>query len=576
MRLIPLGVAVIAAALYLVGLGEAPFIDPPEGFHAEIARSMVVSGDAVTPRLNGVRYFDKPPLLYWLTAVAFDAGGVSPFTARLVPALSAVACAAVTAYLGVLLGGARVGLLAGMMTAANLGFYLYGRILKPDMLFTLCITLAYAGFAAAYLGRGGRRGLVVFYVGLAAAALAKDLLGAVGPLLVIAVFFWLTRERPLAGWWPWWGPALMVLIAAPWYVAVEARNGGFLWYTIMDNHVLNAVHHRVFPDEDVPLTDVQFIAVTAAAFLPWSLAAPWALVRALRGPWETPADRLTALLAMWAVLVIASFTFAPFKLPHYSLPAFPALALVVARLWDTTIAGAAGAVRARTLLVPLLVIVVLAALAAGAAWAGVLPIPRGAVTIVDLTTRNMAARGQLLPERSVEPFRPVLESTTLIFAAATAALMVAVWWRWAELGLTIALAAVLAFLPGAGRGVVEFARGRSSQPIVVALASRAQPANPIIHEGSLENTASMLLTVRRPVHVVNGLMSNLAFGATFPDARDVFWTPARLREVWQGPERTFLVSVVDPAHSVVLDLPPERVHLLAANGRRRLYSNLGD
>ena len=576
MRLIPFGVALIAAALYFVGLGEAPFIDPPEGFHTEIGRSMAVSGDLVTPRLNGVRYFDKPPLLYWLMSATFDVGGVSPFTARLWPALAAVGSAAVTAHLGVLVGGPRVGLLAGLFTATNLGLYLYGRIVKPDLPFIFCIMLAYAGFAAAYLGRGGRRGLAAFYLGLAVATLAKDLLGAVGPLLIIAVFFWLTRERPLAGWWPWWGPALMAAIAVPWYLAVEARNQGFLWYALMDNHVLNLVHHRVFPDEDVPLGDLEFLVVTAAALLPWSLAAPVALARALRGPWETPADRLTALLAMWALTVVAFFTFSPFKLPHYGLPAFPALALVVARLWDRTIIGAAGALRPRALLMPVLVLYALAALAAGAARAGALPIPREAVTAVELTTRNMAAQGLAVAGQPIDPLRPVLVSSAVIFGAATLGLAIAVWRRWTELGLTVALAAMLAFLPGAGRGMAEFARSRSVAPVAAALARRATPRDVIVHEGSLENSASVLLGLARPVHVINGLMSNLAFGATFPEARGVFWALPQLHEAWISPTRVFLISAADPEHSVVRWLPKERVHLVAEGGRRRLYSNLAD
>ncbi len=576
MRLIPLGVAVIAAALYFVGLGDAPFIDPPEGFHAEIARSMSESGDPVTPRLNGVRYFDKPPLLYWLMSSLFATAGVTPFTARFWPALAAVACAAVTARIGIMIGGSRLGLIAGLMVATNLGMFLYGRLVKPDLPFIFFIMLAYAGFVAAYLGRGGRWGLALVWGSLALAAMAKDLLGAGGPLLVIGVFFWLTRERPLAHWWPWWGLALFAAIAVPWYLAVEARNHGFLWYTILDNHVLNLVHHRVFPDEDVPLGNLEFFAVTLAAFLPWSLAAPWAVARALRRPWESPADRLLALFALWAFLVVAVFTFSPFKLPHYGLPALPALALLVARLWDETIARGSGAVSARVLLVPMAIVFALAAAAAAAAWADALPIPREVVTAVDETTRNLAARGQAAPARPLEAFRPVLATSAAIFAVAAGVLAVAAWRRATELGLTVALAAMLAFLPGAGKGMAEFARGRSAAPIAEALARRAQPGDTIVHEGSLENTASVLLALRRPVHVVNGLMSNLAFGATFPDARDIFWSPGRLRQAWTAPGRMFLISVVDADRSVVHTLPPADVHLIVEAGGRRLYSNLAD
>lgn len=577
MRLIPVGVAVIAAALYFVGLGEAPLIDPPEGVHAEIARAMAESGDWATPRLNDVRYFDKPPLLYWLMSSAFGAAGLTPFTARFWCALAAVACAAVTARIGIMIGGARVGLIAGLMVAANLGMYLYGRLVKPDLPFVFFIMLAYAGFVATYLGRGGRWGLALFWGGLALATLAKDLLGAAGPLLVVGIFFWLTRERPLAHWWPWWGLALFAAITVPWYLAVEARNRGFLWYTVMDNHVLNLVQHRIFPDEDVPLGSLEFFVVTLAAFLPWSLAAPWAVARALRRPWPSPGERLLALFALWATLVVGVFTFSPFKLPHYGLPALPPLALLVARLWEATIARESGAPSARALLVPMAIVFGLAAAAAGAAWADVLPVPPGVVTAVDQTTRNLAARGLAPAGRSLEAFRPVLATSAVIFALGACGLAVAAWRRATELGLTVALATMLAFLPGAGKGMAEFARGRSAAPVAVALAARTQPGDTIVHEGSLENSASVLLALGRSVHVVSGLMSNLAFGATFPDAADIFWSPGRLREAWGAPgRRTFLISVVAPDRSVIRTLPPATVHLIVEAGGRRLYSNVAD
>lgn len=576
MRLIPLGVAVVAAALYFVGLGEAPFIDPPEGFHAEIARTMGETGDWVTPRVSGVRYFDKPPLTYWLMAGSFALAGPTPFAARFWSALAAVGCAALTAWLGVLLGGPRVGLLAGLMVTANLGLFLFGQLVKPDLVFIFFLTLAWAGFAAAYLGRGGRRGLALFYAALGLATLAKDFLGAVGPLAVVGLFFWLTRERPQRLWWPWWGVALFMAVAVPWYVAVEARNRGFLWYTVVDNHVLNFMRQRVFPDEDVPLTAVEFVAVTAAAFLPWSLSVPWALGRALRRPWERPTDRLLALFALWGLAVIVVFTVSPFKLPHYGLPALPALALVVARLWDRTMAGETGGLRVRTLLVPVLVVFGLAAVAAGAAWAGVLPVPEQAITVVDVASRNIAAQGGEVPQRPLEAYRPVLASTAIIFALGAIALAAALWRRSVELGAMVALAAVLAFLPAAGKGMAEYARGRSAAPIAETLLRRAQPGDTVVHEGALENSGVVLLALRRPVHAVNGLVSNLAFGSTFPDARDVFWDGARLRESWQRPGRHFLVSTVPPARSVVRTLPPGSVHLLAAAGGRRLYSNLAE
>lgn len=576
MRLIPLGVAVIVAALVFVGLGDAPFVDPPEGFHADIARTMSERGDYVTPHLNGVRYFDKPPLLYWLMSTAFATAGPSPAAARFWPAVGGVACAAITAYTGVLMGGARVGLLAGLMVAANLGIFLHARLVKPDILFIVFITLAYAGFAAAYLGRGGRRGLALFYGSLALAAITKDVVLAGGPLVAVAIFLVITRERPLLPWVPWWGIALFVAVAVPWYLTVEARNRGFIWYTIVDNHILNFLQQRHFPDEDVPLSTLGFLGVTVAAFLPWAIAAPWAIARAFRRPWVTATDRLWALFAVWALLVVSFFAVSPFKLAHYGLPAFPALALLVARSWEETLVAAPEALRVRTLLTPILVVLGVVAIVATLAWRGVFDAGAMPLGALDAATRTLVAPGHELSHESLDGLRPVLLSSSVIFGFAAVALAVAVWRGWGEFGITVALGAMLAFLPVAGKGMAEYAFGRSTAPIVDALRPRVRPSDLLVHEGAVENSASILLALDRSVKIVNGRLSNLAFGATFDDGRDVFWDGGRLRDAWAEPGRHFLISVVPIERSVVTTLPRESVYLLVVAGGRRLYSNRGD
>lgn len=576
MRLIPVGVAVIAATLYLAGLGTAPFVDAPEGSHAEIAREMGRDGAWMTPRLDGVRYFDKPPLLYWILAGVFHVAGVTPFVARLPSALAAIGCAAVTARIGMLLGGPRVGLLAGLMTAANLGIFLHGRLAKEDLLFILCMTLAWSGFAAAYLGRGGRRGLILFYAALGFAALAKDILGAIGPLAAVAIFFWITRERPLAPWRPWWGVALLGAIVVPWYAVVEFGNRGFLWHMAIDNYLLPLVRQRVFPNGDVPLGAFEFLVVTALGFLPWSLAAPQAVIRSVRRRWETPVDRLWGLFALWAVFMVGFLTLAPFKLPHHGLPAFPVLALLTARLWDDTMTRRPESVRARGLLTPILVLFGIGAATLGAAWAGALPLPADALRAVDVTARNFAARGQSVAAPPFEVVRPLLALATLILGTAALGLAIATWRRSAELGAAVTLGAMLAFLPVAGRGMAEFARSRSAVLLTQALLTRWHPGDVVVHEGALEYSASVLLALPGPVPVVNGLRSNLAFGATFPEARDVFWDAARFRAEWAKPGRHFLISVEDVRRSVVAGLPPATVHLLSAGAGRRLYSNVAE
>jgi len=574
-RGVPFGVAVVAAGLYLLRLGQAPFLDPPEGFHAEVARSILVLGDWIRLHIDGIPYFDKPPILYWLMAVSFWMAGPSELSARVWPALAAVGVAAVTARLGVVLGGARLGMLAGLMVVANLGMYLYGRLVKPDVPFILCLVLAYAGFAVAYRG-GGRRALALFYVSLGLATLTKDILGAIGPLLIVGLFFLLTRERPVAPWVPWWGILLLVAVAGPWYAAVEWHSRGFLWYTIVDNHVLNIARQRVFPDEDVPLGSLPFLGVTFLAFLPWALAAPAAILQAFRRPWDNATARLWVLIALWPLVVVGFFTMSPFKLPHYALPAFPALALLAARAWDESIDAAPQSLRPRALIVPVAVVFALAGLAMGLAAADRLPLPPGAMGNVDLATRNLAARGHPTGGAPLAAYVSVLRSSAIVFGAAAVILAWAAWSRRPALAVWTSLAATLAFLPLAGDGMTQFARSRSTRPIAEALAIRLRPADEVIHEGPLENSASVLLFIDRPVRIVNGERSNLAFGATFPEGRDRFWSSTRLQEEWAKPGRRFLVSGLDPARSVVSTLPPASVRTIAHAGGRWLYANLGD
>jgi hypothetical protein len=394
--------------------------------------------------------------------------------------------------------------------------------------------------------------------------------------VAVGLFFWLTRERPLRPWVPWWGVAIFCAIALPWYALVEWHNRGFLWYTIVDNHVLNLVRQRAFPDEDVPLGSLEFLIVTTVAFLPWMLAVPAGVVRLVRGPRESVIDRLWILFVIWAMLVIGFFTLSPFKLPHYGLPAFPALALIAARTWDDTLSAAPGAPRPRALLVPVLAVFVIVTLGLAGAWAGVVPTPRGALTAVDVTARNLAAHGQAAAEGSVTAFTGVIGRASLVFLVGTVALAVATWRRAPTAGITVALATVLAFLPIAGNGAAEFARIRSARPIVDGLVARMSPGDLVMHEGALENSGSVLLHLPVPIHVVDGLQSNLAYGATFPEARDVFWDAPRAAQAWSGPGRHFLISVVAPERSVVRSLPPERVHLLIDRGGRRLYSSRPD
>jgi len=137
--------ALLAISLLLPGLGRAPFDDPGEGQQAEIAREAWVSGDLFDLRLNGVRYFDKPPLLYWMIALDFRLWGPSEWAARLPSVAGAAAAAAATAYLGARLFGPGTGVLASAALLSCALFAVYGRYVRPETLFAAAIQIGLTG-----------------------------------------------------------------------------------------------------------------------------------------------------------------------------------------------------------------------------------------------------------------------------------------------------------------------------------------------------------------------------------------------------------------------------------------------
>ena len=273
------------------------------------------------------------------------------------------------------------------------------------------------------------------------------------------------------------------------------------------------------------------------------------------------------------VAILGVFALSPFKLPHYGLPAFPAMALLVARLWGEAIERPAGAPRSFTLLMPSLLAVAALAAISLLVWRGVIGLPTGAVEVADVAGRNMAAQGRPAATDFVGQFRPLFGSISLTFGLVAAALAVAAWRRLPRLGVGAMLAGMLAFLPLSVEGLTLFAKSRSVRVMTDALLLRAAPGDVLAHEGALENSASALLRLDRRVQIVNGLQSNLAFGATFAEARGTFWDGPALVRAWGGDRRVFLLTALALDRSVVRGLPPEQVHLLLEGGGRRLYSN---
>ncbi len=176
--------ALVSGVWFFGLLGFRPYANPDEGRYTEIPREMAVTGDFVTPRLNGVKYFEKPPLIYWLSALTFKTLGVTPFTARLWSAIFALAGVLMTYAAARCLHGREVGIASAVVLGTSLLYYALGQIIILDM--GVAVTLAGALFAFILAMRepAGRKRLalfVTFYVCIALATLIKGLIGFLLP-----------------------------------------------------------------------------------------------------------------------------------------------------------------------------------------------------------------------------------------------------------------------------------------------------------------------------------------------------------------------------------------------------------
>ena len=564
--------AAVALLLLLPGLGGAPFDDPGEGQHAEIAREALASGDLFDLRLNGVRYFDKPPLLYWLIALDFKALGESEWAARLPSVVGAAAAAAATAFLAARLLGPGGGVLAGAALLSCALFVVFGRYVRPETLFVAAIQCGLTGILAGLPddGRAARGWAVAGCAALGIAALAKDPLGLVGPLAAVAgALAACGRLRPLRRWLPPWGLLLMLALGVGWYAWSALRHPGFLWYAAVDNHVLNVMGLRRFPDEDVPLATLEFLSVAALGAFPWIIPAGLMLLSLVqRRAWRDPAEAPWIALALWLVGLWGFFTLSVFKLPHYGLPAYPAVALLAARWWTE---------RPDNGRAPALAHLALCAFLAAGLWLVAASDGKGFVdtvfSVTDTYTRKEAAATQASPLPSWSALQPLVARTAAIMAAGAVALAVVAWRRAGRWAGVVVAATMLAVMPSATRALDLVSSARAVSGMAAEVGRLGGSGALLAHEGPLVNSGALeLYSGRRPI-LVDARRSVLGFGATFPDSAAGFWTAAQLAEAWREGRPILLVTPRDPRRSLVATLPPERVRLIRAENGRWLYSS---
>jgi len=331
--------AVIFGAGFAFALGRAALANPDEGRYAEIPREMVASGDWVTPRLDGVDYFEKPPLMYWAVAAELKAFGPGEGALRAVPAGFALAGVLLTYAAARTLRGRGAGVASAVVLGTSLIYFAHARLLILDTAVAVLMSAALFCFILGVRETSPDRRRWLFYGLYASAALATLTKGLMGFLVTGAVMLvWLVafgQWRRLRPFYLPTGALLFLAIAAPWHLLVARRNATWAHFYFIHEHwerFTTTEHHRYGPWW-------YFIPVVLLGLFPW-VGFLWpALREALAGGWARRRENADmGYLFTWAAFIFLFFSYSKSKLIPYILPVFPPLAVIIgawlARRWD--------------------------------------------------------------------------------------------------------------------------------------------------------------------------------------------------------------------------------------------------
>ncbi|MGZ4968262.1 MAG: phospholipid carrier-dependent glycosyltransferase [Methylobacter sp.] len=324
-------VVVIAGFIWFVLLGYRDLIEPDEGRYAEIAREMLNSGDWITPRLNGFKYFEKPPLQYWGSAISMALLGETNAAARVWCSGLGFIGALWVGFVGNRLYGGNAGYFAFLFLISTVLYAGMGHANSLDMGVSSLLIIAVGALTLAqserHLPKQERNWMLLAWAALAGATLSKGLIGLVLPGGAVVLYTLWQRD------WALWrhlhlGKGLLVylLIAAPWFIAVSYANPEFPHFFFIHEHFerfTSDVHGRT-------KSNWYFFAVFAIGAMPWLFSSINGLIKPPFS-WRAESGKFEASRLLWvyAIFVFFFFSISHSKLPGYILPMFPALALLV-------------------------------------------------------------------------------------------------------------------------------------------------------------------------------------------------------------------------------------------------------
>lgn len=315
-------------------LGARTLVPSDEGRYAEIAREMAASGDFLTPQLNGIKYFGKPPLQAWMTALGFSVFGLGEWQARLWTGLCGLAGMFMVFLAGSRVYSAATGVTAALVLGSSFFWAVAAHVASYDMGLSAMLTCALCAMLIAQRPaaspREQRNWMLGCWAAMALAVLSKGLAGIVLPGMVLVLYTLASRD------WRIWrrlhvvpGLALFLAIAAPWFVLVSLENPEFPAFFFIREHVgrfTSDVHSRQAPWH-------YFLPFLIVGMTPWFGVLAQSLRHGLRG--SAAGFEPGRFLVVWAVSILVFFSLLHAKLPAYILPVFPALALLLARYLDS-------------------------------------------------------------------------------------------------------------------------------------------------------------------------------------------------------------------------------------------------
>ncbi len=328
---------------YVLWLGAHPLLTPDEGRYTEVAREMVASGDYITPRLNGVVFFDKPILYYWLQTIAIKLFGLNEWGLRVWPAALGILGCLTTYIAGRLLFNRRTGILAGFILATNPLYYgaaHYANLdLEVSVLISSSLFCSIIGLTRLDANKNSFFSFVAAYFFAALAILTKGLIGLLFPMTIIGLWILvLNRWSVLKKMHLLIGTVIIIGMISPWFVWVQKANPQFFHFFFVTQQFSRFVSHDSFNNQAAWW---YYLPIVFGGFFPWSVFLIQALTIHCRKVFSKPnAQSIDLFLLLWIGFIFLFFSIPLSKTMGYILPIFPAIALLIAttldRVWDQT------------------------------------------------------------------------------------------------------------------------------------------------------------------------------------------------------------------------------------------------